>query len=127
MQEHPDATLVAGSTDLGLEMSWYRQHYPVMIALEGVQELQFIHQTNDAVVIGAAVPLSHIEDQLRGVFPSVDEMLYWFAARQVRNRATLGGNLGTASPIGGHAPGAAGAGCHGPGGKHFGRTDDSPL
>ena len=104
MQEHPDATLVAGSTDLGLEMSWYRQHYPVMIALEGVQELQFIHQTNDAVVIGAAVPLSHIEDQLRGVFPSVDEMLYWFAARQVRNRATLGGNLGTASPIGDMPP-----------------------
>jgi xanthine dehydrogenase small subunit len=46
------------------------------------------------------VPLSQIEDQLRGVFPSLDEMLHWFAARQVRNRATLGGNLGTASPIG---------------------------
>jgi xanthine dehydrogenase small subunit len=104
MQDHPAATLVAGSTDLGLEMSWYRQHYPVMIALEGVQELQGIHQTDDVVVIGAAVPLSHIEDQLRGVFPSVDEMLYWFAARQVRNRATLGGNLGTASPIGDMPP-----------------------
>jgi len=97
---HPEATLVAGSTDLGLEMSWYRQHYPIMIALEGVAELHQVTQTDDAVTIGAAVPLSQIEDQLRGVFPSLDEMLYWFAARQVRNRATLGGNLGTASPIG---------------------------
>lgn len=100
LQAHPDATLVAGSTDLGLEMSWYRQHYPVMIALEAVEELRQIHSTEAAVTIGAAVPLSHIEEQLRGVFPSMDEMLYWFAARQVRNRATLGGNLGTASPIG---------------------------
>jgi len=100
LQAHPEATLVAGSTDLGLEMSWYRQHYPVMIALEAVAELHQLAQTEDAVVIGAAVPLSHIEDRLRGVFPSLDEMLHWFAARQVRNRATLGGNLGTASPIG---------------------------
>lgn len=100
LQTHPDATLVAGSTDLGLEMSWYRQQYPVMIALEAVEELHQLRQTDDAVTIGAAVPLSHIEERLRGVFPSLDEMLYWFAARQVRNRATLGGNLGTASPIG---------------------------
>ncbi|RZM82590.1 xanthine dehydrogenase small subunit [Leptolyngbya iicbica] len=100
LQAHPDATLVAGSTDLGLEMSWYRQHYPVMIALEAVAELHQLAHTDDAVTIGAAVPLSQIEEQLRGVFPSLDEMLHWFAARQVRNRATLGGNLGTASPIG---------------------------
>ena len=104
LQEHPDATLVAGSTDLGLEMSWHRQAYPVMIALEGVAELLTITQTDAVVVIGAAVPLSHIEDQLRGIFPSMDEMLHWFAARQVRNRATLGGNLGTASPIGDMPP-----------------------
>ena len=101
---HPDATLVAGSTDLGLEMSWYRQHYPVMIALEAVTELHQLEQTDHQVIIGAAVPLSHIEDRLRGVFPCMDEMLHWFAARQVRNRATLGGNLGTASPIGDMPP-----------------------
>ncbi len=100
LQAHPDATLMAGSTDLGLEMSWYRQRYPVIIALEGVTELLQLTQTEAAVTIGAALPLSHIEDQLRGVFPCLDEMLHWFAARQVRNRATLGGNLGTASPIG---------------------------
>lgn len=100
LQQHPDATLVAGATDLGLEISHHRQHYPVMISLEAVAELQGIVQTPERVEIGAAVPLSHIEDQLRGVFPSLDEMLHWFAARQVRNRATIGGNLGTASPIG---------------------------
>lgn len=100
IRQHPDATLVAGSTDLGLEISWYRQHYPVIIALEAVTELRQMRLTETAVTIGAAVPLSHIEASLPGVFPSLDEMLYWFAARQVRNRATIGGNLGTASPIG---------------------------
>lgn len=100
LQQYPDATLVAGATDLGLEISHHRQFYPVMISLEAVAELQGITQTSEQVKIGAAVPLSQIEDQLRGVFPSLDEMLHWFAARQVRNRATIGGNLGTASPIG---------------------------
>jgi len=100
LQQHPDATLVAGATDLGLEMSWHRQHYPVLVSLEAIEALKQIIQTDDSVEIGAAVPLSHIEDLLHGIFPSLDEMLHWFAARQVRNRATLGGNIGTASPIG---------------------------
>lgn len=100
LQQHPDATLVAGATDLGLEMSHHRQTYPVLILLEAVSELHLLDVTPESVEIGAAVPLSQIEDNLRGVFPSLDEMLFWFAARQVRNRATIGGNLGTASPIG---------------------------
>ena len=99
-QQHSNATLVAGATDIGLELSWHRQNYPVMISLEAVAELQKLEQTAEWVEIGAAVPLSHIEATLQGVFPSLDEMLHWFAARQVRNRATLGGNIGTASPIG---------------------------
>lgn len=104
LQEHPKATLIAGGTDLGLELSWHRQSYPVMISLEAVPELQHLQQTSEWVEIGAALPLSHIETALHGVFPSLDEMLHWFAARQVRNRATIGGNLGTASPIGDLSP-----------------------
>ena len=100
LQQYPNATLVAGATDLGLEMSWHRQHYPILISLEAVAELKQIQQTDEWVDIGAAVPLSHIEASLHGLFPSLDEMIRWFAARQVRNRATLGGNIGTASPIG---------------------------
>ncbi|MER3433472.1 MAG: xanthine dehydrogenase small subunit [Leptolyngbya sp. ERB_1_1] len=100
LQQHPEATLVAGATDLGLEMSHHRQTFPILISLEGVAELQRIEQTSDRVTIGAAVPLHTIESNLHGVFPNLDEMLHWFAARQVRNRATIGGNIGTASPIG---------------------------
>lgn len=100
LQQHPDATLVAGATDLGLEMSHHRRHFPVLVSLEAIADLKQIEQTTEFVEIGAAVPLSQIEDTLHGVFPALDEMLFWFAARQVRNRATIGGNIGTASPIG---------------------------
>ncbi|MBW4693346.1 MAG: xanthine dehydrogenase small subunit [Lyngbya sp. HA4199-MV5] len=100
LQQHPDATLVAGATDLGLELTHRRQYFSVMVSLEAVTELKRVEQTPEAVTIGAAVPLSHIETNLHGIFPSLDEMLHWFAARQIRNRATIGGNLGTASPIG---------------------------
>lgn len=100
LQQYPDATLVAGATDLGLDMSHHRRSFARLISLEAVTELSTIEQSSDAVTIGAAVPLSKIESTLSGIFPSLDEMLHLFAARQVRNRATLGGNIGTASPIG---------------------------
>ncbi|MBL1173582.1 xanthine dehydrogenase small subunit [Pantanalinema sp. GBBB05] len=100
LQQHPTAVLVAGATDLGLELSHHRQQFPVMISLEAVAELKQITVTDTTVTIGAAVTLTTIADQLRGIFPSLDEMLYWFAARQIRNRATIGGNIGNASPIG---------------------------
>jgi xanthine dehydrogenase small subunit len=99
-QQYPDAELIAGGTDLGLEFSHHRKQISVLISLEAVAELQSLQQTPAWVEIGAAVPLSHIEATLHGTFPALDEMLYWFAARQVRNRATIGGNIGTASPIG---------------------------
>jgi xanthine dehydrogenase small subunit len=99
LQQHPD-TLVAGATDLGLEMSHHRRYFPVLVSLEAIADLKQIEQTTEFVEIGAAVPLSQIEDTLYGIFPALDEMLFWFAARQVRNRATIGGNIGTASPIG---------------------------
>ena len=100
LQQHPKARLIAGATDLGLELSHHRQPFPVLISLEAVAELQGLEQTAEYVEIGAAVPLSQIQRQLQGVFPSLDEMLHWFAACQIRNRATIGGNIGTASPIG---------------------------
>ena len=99
-QTHPDAVLIAGGTDLGLELSHHSGHFPCLISLEDVAELKIIKAGSSFLEVGAGLPLSHIETKLRGLFPALDTMLYWFAARQVRNRATLGGNLGTASPIG---------------------------
>ena len=100
LEAHPDAVLVAGATDLGLEFSYHRGHYPVLIALERIAELKRIDDGPDALTLGAGVTLSRLEAVVGGIVPSLDQMLHLFAARQIRNRATVGGNLGTASPIG---------------------------
>jgi xanthine dehydrogenase small subunit len=100
LDHYPEATLIAGATDLGLEMSHHRRVFPLLISLEAVPELLEIQDAPASIEIGAAVPLSQIQRCLQGLFPSLDTMLHWFAAGQIRNRATLGGNLGTASPIG---------------------------
>ncbi|HEY9867383.1 MAG TPA: FAD binding domain-containing protein, partial [Candidatus Obscuribacterales bacterium] len=104
LQEYPQAQLIAGGTDLGLEISHHRQEFPTLISLESVAELQQIQHNSETIEIGAAIPLSYIQEQLKGIFPSLDEMLGWFAGKQIRNRATIGGNIATASPIGDLAP-----------------------
>lgn len=103
-QQFPEAAFIAGGTDLGVSLSRHRQPAPVLIGLDRILELQQLELSEAAVRIGAGVPLSRIERELAGVFDGLDELLPWFAARQVRNRATLGGNLGSASPIGDLAP-----------------------
>ena len=101
---HPDAAWIAGGTDLGVELSHGRDTERGFIALDRIAELRRIERSAGHVRIGAGVPLTIVEHELRGEFPLLDDMLPWFAARQVRNRATFGGNLGTASPIGDLAP-----------------------
>lgn len=100
LQEHPDGVLIGGGTDLGLELSHHRREFPVLISLEAVHELKIFDITDEWLEIGAGVPLSQIEERSRENFPSMDEMIHWFAARQIRNRATLGGNIAVGSPIG---------------------------
>ena len=96
----PNARVIAGGTDMALEITTAFKRFENLISLEGISELQAIVQTESYLEIGAGVPLSRLETELRGHVPLFDELWTWFASRQIRNRATLGGNLGTASPIG---------------------------
>lgn len=97
---HPEAVWIAGATDMGVNLSHGQEVAPAFIALDRLAELQQLVIGETKVRIGAGIPLSRIEAELHGVFPALDQMLPWFAARQIRNRATFGGNLGSASPIG---------------------------
>jgi xanthine dehydrogenase molybdopterin binding subunit/xanthine dehydrogenase small subunit len=101
---HPEASLVAGATEIGVEINKKSRKFPLLISLEAIPELREISAIPDEWVIGAAAPLTAIEQALGGEYPSIASMMRVFASRQIRNRATLGGNLATASPIGDSAP-----------------------
>jgi xanthine dehydrogenase molybdopterin binding subunit/xanthine dehydrogenase small subunit len=101
---HPAAKLVAGATEIGVELNKKFKKFPALISVEGVAELTSIAATATEWRIGAGATLTAIEETLAGEYPSIAKMLWVFAARQIRNRATLGGNLVTASPIGDSAP-----------------------
>jgi xanthine dehydrogenase small subunit len=103
-QRFGDARLVAGATEIGVELNKKFKRFPILISTEGVAELRSIIATDAAWQIGAAATLTEIEERLGKEYPSLAKMLAVFAARQIRNRATLGGNLVTASPIGDSAP-----------------------
>ncbi len=104
LDTHPTAQLVAGATEIGVELNKKFKAFPLLISTEGVPELTRITATAEAWRIGAGATLTNVEEVLGNEYPSIAKMLRVFAARQIRNRATLGGNLVTASPIGDSAP-----------------------
>lgn len=100
----PAARMFAGATELGLEITKRHRRFPVLISLEGTAELRDLRKTEEAWHIGAAVSLTRLLDEVSEECPALREMLWWFGSRQIRNRATMGGNIVTASPIGDSAP-----------------------
>jgi len=103
----PGAQLVAGSTDWGVELNLRHARAALTIGIERIGELRELTVGRDRIDIGAALSLSEIEAGLarsRVRVPLLDELWPQFASRLIRNGATLGGNLGTASPIGDTPP-----------------------
>jgi len=104
LAEHPDAVLVAGSTDWGVELNIRHARSRFSIAVDRLAELRTLRFGSDRIEIGAALTLSEVERLLAGRVPLLAEMFPQFASRLIRNGATLGGNLGTGSPIGDSPP-----------------------
>ncbi|QVM95199.1 xanthine dehydrogenase small subunit [Pseudomonas sp. B21-032] len=101
---HPEARLLAGGTDLALEVTQFHKTLPVMIYVGNVAELKRIDTQAEHLEIGAATPLTDCYDALSREYPDFGELLHRFASLQIRNQGTLGGNIGNASPIGDSPP-----------------------
>jgi xanthine dehydrogenase small subunit len=104
LQRDPEAKLVAGNTDLGVESNLKDKRYAHLVSVEAIPELREFHESNQSVEIGAGLSLDEIELRWTNAPDVVRSWFSLFASPLIRNRATLGGNLSTASPIGDAAP-----------------------
>lgn len=101
---YPEATLLAGGTDVGLWVTKFHQSLPVIIYTANVGELQQIRKTVTALEIGAAVTYSEAFDALAAYDDSLQELLSRLGSMQIRNSGTIGGNIANGSPIGDGMP-----------------------
>ncbi|KAL3157593.1 hypothetical protein ABBQ32_012044 [Trebouxia sp. C0010 RCD-2024] len=108
--EYPDARLVVGNTEVGIEMKFKDARYPVLIGVTHVPELNHMQATEDGLWVGSSVTLSDLMDQLRSLgktqpayatsaCTALLNQLKYFAGNQIRNTASVGGNIVTGSPI----------------------------
>jgi xanthine dehydrogenase small subunit len=104
LAEHSDATLVAGSTDIGVEVNLRGSRPALVVAIDRLPELRGLEIDDREIRIGAGLTLTEIERILDGRVPLLAELFPQFASRLIRNGATIGGNLGTGSPIGDTPP-----------------------
>ncbi|MCV2882233.1 xanthine dehydrogenase small subunit [Actibacterium sp. XHP0104] len=101
---NPDATLIAGATDVGLWVTKGLRELPQVCFLHRCRDLQRIEQTDAGLRIGAGVTIEELRLAMAGRFPSFAAMLARFASQQVRSTATIGGNIANGSPIGDAPP-----------------------
>ena len=104
LSEHPEARLVAGGTDLAVESNLRNRRFAAWINIDALPELCDFVNASDSLRIGAALTLSEIEARSLQMPGSFRDWVTLFASPLIRNRATFGGNLATASPIGDAAP-----------------------
>jgi xanthine dehydrogenase small subunit len=101
---HPDATLIAGATDVGLWVTKQDRPLPLMILLGRVREFGRSHVHEGMTRLGAAVTHADAADTFVVSAPALAELWRRFAGRQVRNAGTVTGNIANGSPIGDLAP-----------------------
>ena len=102
--DRPQALLMAGATDLGLLASRSRKPPREIIHLAHVPELTAIAEDKECLTIGAAATYAAAMPVLIGNFPALRTYLARLGSRQIRTMGTIGGNIGTASPIGDMPP-----------------------
>lgn len=110
----PDAVLIAGATDVGLWVTKGLRTLDPVIFLGGVADMQDIEIGEDVVRIGAGALMTDVGAAIAGLHPDFAEMIRRYGSVQVRNAATIGGNIANGSPIGDSPPAliALGAALH---------------
>ncbi len=108
-RHHPEAPIVAGATDLWLDVTQRLARFERLVDVTRVAELNAIEEATledgrEGWWIGGAVTYSRLEPLLAEHYPTFAHLLHRLGSAQVRNRGTLGGNIANASPIGDTPP-----------------------
>ncbi len=101
---HPDAVLVGGATDVGLWVTKGLRELPEVAFVAGIADLKGIEIDADRVRIGASASLTDVGAAMADLHPDFAELIRRYGSVQVRNAATIGGNIANGSPIGDSPP-----------------------
>ena len=104
LREFRDATIVAGSTDVGLWVTKQMRKPNPVVFINHLEELQTITETDDSTIIGAGVTYSEALPVLAKSIPALGKLITRIGGEQVRNMGTIGGNIANGSPIGDTPP-----------------------
>ncbi|MBL8770700.1 MAG: xanthine dehydrogenase small subunit [Phenylobacterium sp.] len=110
LEANPDATVLAGGTDVGLWVTKQRRVLPTVVSLNECADLKRIEDLGDAVRIGAAARYADAHAALASLHPAFDGLLRRLGGLQVRNLGTVCGNIANGSPIGDMPPALIAAG-----------------
>ena len=102
--QHPQAKLLAGGTDLCLEFTQFLRDAKILIHTGRASDLAQIKLSEENIELGAAVTYSQAANYLIKLYPDLKELIERLGSLQVRNQATIAGNIGNASPIGDMPP-----------------------
>jgi xanthine dehydrogenase small subunit len=102
--DHPDATIVAGATDVGLWVTKQLRNLPKIIHVGRTKGLDKVSDEGPHISIGASATYSNAESLLASIDPDIGEVIRRLGAKQVRASGTVGGNIANGSPIGDSPP-----------------------
>ena len=100
LKKNEDVNFLSGGTDLSLVVTKERKDINSIIYMNSVRELNYIRNNDEYIDIGASTPLIDFENYIQEYYPDFTKILKRYGSPQIRNVATVAGNIATASPIG---------------------------
>ena len=100
LKKNIDTDFFSGGTDLSLSVTKEKKDINSIIYMNSISELNYIKKNNKYIEVGASTPLIELESYIKKYYPDFTKILKRYGSPQIRNVATMAGNIATASPIG---------------------------